>query len=254
MKAAGAKQNVLENINILIDDTDGKGKFISILAPFASGKSTLLKIISAIEKPDGGKVYLKNNVYDKPIGKIALIPERPSSFPWLNVKENIAFGRRPNSSSSLGDQEVFYKELIDIVGLSGYEEHFPHNESLGFRFRISLARALAAKSEIILFDEPFKRMNSETKDEIYEMIRKVIKKYNLTIILATTNITEAVYLSNKIYLMKKNPGHIFEEINIDAETAIIKGLDRHDRFLSLKNEIEKSFRSAGENFHTEVHI
>ncbi len=253
LKAAGAKANVLENINISVESSE---KFVSVLAPFSSGKTTLLKIISAIESPDAGKVFLQNDIYNKPKGKIIFIPEKPSSFPWLSVKENVRFGQSSNSSSGLSarDSEIFHKELIDIVGLSGYEDHFPHNESLGFRFRISLARALAAAPEIILLDDPFKRMNSETKDEIYELVRQVLDKYKITFILATTNISEAVYLSNKIYLMKKNPGQIFEEIRLDAETLKSKGLNRHERFLSLRNEIEKSFRSAGENFQTEIHI
>jgi ABC-type nitrate/sulfonate/bicarbonate transport system ATPase subunit len=137
--------------------------------------------------------------------------------------------------------------------LTGYENHHPHNESLGFRFRISLARALAVNPEFILLDDPFKRMSSITKDEIYELLRSIEEKFKVSFILATTNIAEAVYLSNKIFLMKKNPGKIIEEIKLDAETLRKKGLNSHERFISLRNEIEKSFQASGETLQTEVH-
>ena len=242
---AGAKFNVLEDISFSIEIPDDKSSFISILASFASGKTTLLKIISAIEEPDSGNVLLMKEPYIKPAGKIPYIPEKPSSFPWLNVEENINFVRQ-NKAGDL-------KELVENVGLTGYENHHPHNESLGFRFRISLARALAVKPDFILLDDPFKRMNSITKDEIYDLLRAIQGKYKVSFILATTNIAEAVYLSNKIFLMKKNPGKIIEEIKLDAETLRKKGLNSHERFISLRNEIEKSFQASGETLQTEVH-
>jgi NitT/TauT family transport system ATP-binding protein len=243
---SGAKINVLEDISFSIENPDNKGSFISILASFASGKTTLLKIIAAIEKPDKGKVLLMNEPYIKPEGRIAYIPEKPCSFPWLNVEDNINFVSK-NKAEKL-------KELVEDAGLTGYENHHPHNESLGFRFRISLARALVVNPDFILLDDPFKRMNSVTKDEIYELLRTIQEKYKITFILATTNIAEAVYLSNKIFLMKKNPGKIIEEIKLDAETLRKKGLDSNERFISLRNEIEKSFKASGETLQTEVHI
>jgi NitT/TauT family transport system ATP-binding protein len=242
---AGSKLNVLEDISFSIETPDDKSNFISILASFASGKTTLLKIIAAIEKPDRGNVLLMKEPHLRPTGKIPYIPERPSSFPWQNVEENINFVSL-NKTNDL-------KELIDSVGLTGYENHHPHNESLGFRFRISLARALAVKPDFILLDDPFKRMSSITKDEIYELLRSIEEKFKVSFILATTNIAEAVYLSNKIFLMKKNPGKIIEEIKLDAETLRKKGLDSHERFISLRNEIENSFQASGERLQTEVH-
>lgn len=245
-KPAGAKLHVLEDITLSIETSEKDGSLVSILASFESGKTTLLKIISAIEKPDNGKVLLQNDVYDKSAGKIVFIPEKPSSFPWLNVEQNISF------TTDISANKL--KELIEAVGLTGYENHHPNNESLGFRFRISLGRALAVNPVFILLDDPFRRMDSETKDEIYELLRTVRVKFNVNIILATTNISEAIYLSDKIYLMKKNPGKIIEEIKLGAETLKIKGLNRQERFISLRNDIEKSFLAAGEISQTEIRI
>lgn len=245
-KAVGAKRNVLEDINLSIDSSEKRENFVSILASFESGKTTLLKIISAIEKPDSGKVLLQNEVYDNPTGKIVFIPEMPSSFPWLNAEQNINFIAKNEADK--------VKKLVKAVGLTGYENHHPHNESLGFRFRISLARALAINPSFILLDDPFRRMDTETKDEIYELLRNILVNFDVAFILATTNISEAIYLSSKIYLMKKKPGEIIEEIKLDADTLNAKGLNRQERFVSLRNEIEKSFLESGEVSQTEIRI
>jgi len=244
-RLAGAKITVIDNINLRIEKNGKSGQFISVLASFGSGKSTLLKLICGIEKPDSGEILVNGNLLNGTKGEVIFVPEKPSSFPWLNVLENVQFGLEGNKP---------VQEFIDAVGLTGYEKHYPDNDSIGFRFRISFARALAVNPEIILLDDPFRRMISKTRDEIYDVIRSVMKKYNTTFLLVTTNISEAVYLSNKIYLMKKNPGKIFHEFNIGSETATEMGLNRQERFISLRSEIEKLFTSVGENFQSEIRI
>lgn len=246
--ASGARLNVLEDISFSIESEDGKGKFVSIIASFAGGKSTLLKIIAALEKSDNGGVELNGKSYSDPTGEVAYIPEKPSSFPWMDVMGNLKFGVKDN-----GDEHPV-NDIIKAVGLAGYENHFPDDNSSGFRFRIALGRALAAGAKVILLDDPFRRMKSVTKDEIYDLLRKLINTYGVTFLLATPNITEAVYLSNKIFLMKKNPGKIIDEIILDSKTAADRGLDRQERFLSLRKQIESKFVSIGENLQTEVHF
>ncbi len=245
---SGAKITVLDGISFKVENEGSNGSLVSIIASFSSGKSTLLKIISGLEKPDSGSIKLNDENITTPTGEIVYIPENPSSFPWMNVADNINFAMRNSGKFNS------VKEIVNAVGLAGYEDHFPDDKSLGFRFRISIGRALAAGSKVILLDDPFRRMKSITKDEIYELLRKLINDFGVTFILSTPNITEAVYLSNKIFLMKKNPGKIIDEVKLDAETAAARGLDRQERFLSLRKEIESRFVSIGENLQTEVHF
>lgn len=245
---AGARRKVLEDINFSIPYAGGKGSFISVLASFGSGKSTLLKIISGLVRPDSGTVIFTGKNYVEPEGKIVYIPEKPSSFPWMNVQENIKIVQKGRND------EHFVEEIINVVGLTGYEFHHPNDNSLGFRFRISLARALSVKPAIILLDDTFKRISAQTRDELYEVLRNIINKLGITFILATTNISEAVYLSSQILLMKKNPGKIFDDIKLNAETMEKRGLNRQERFISLRNEIEAGFASVGENLQTEIHL
>jgi NitT/TauT family transport system ATP-binding protein len=231
------KSLVLDNIDFSVSLDPEKGKITSILAPFGAGKSTLLKIISAVEAPSEGQVFLHGKEYNKPEGLIVYIPENPSSFPWFNVKENIEFGFK---DLPLNNDKVSH--LVSVAGLSGYEDHVPHNKSTGFRFRISLARALAADPEIILLDDCFRNMKPVTKREMYGLVVRIKEDLKINFLVATTNIHEAILLSDEILLMKKDPATVFKTINVPGN------IDRTDfmineSIISVRNEIESYFRS-----------
>ena len=231
---SGAKQHVLQNVNFEVNLSHEKGNLISILAPFGAGKTTLLKILSGIEKPTGGSVILTGKKYENEQlhGKIVFIPEKASSFPWLNVKQNIIFAAKVKSK--IFDNENI-NNLIDLVGLSGYENHFPHHKSLGFRFRIALARSLVVNPQLLLLDDPLKNLHHQVKKEIKELI---ISKSKINILLTTTNLNDSISISDEIFLMKKNPGMIIDRIKVDKLKLIE---NKGEYFTSLKQQIEKTF-------------
>lgn len=218
----GYNINLLNKISLSINTNE----YITILAPRGSGKTSLLKIISGLEPPTNGMIENNEN-------KCIFIPTKPSSFPWLNVRENISF------NSNLSSEKI--TEIIDLVGLNGYSEHFPHNKSEGFRFRISLGRALANMPDVLVIDEPFSNLNSKTREEIYLLLRNLYKSEKLTIIFGTTNINEAIFLSEKIYLMKKNPGEIIGKLMVDLEEIRKLPLLESKKFKLLRNQIEEIF-------------
>lgn len=219
----GYNINLLKEISFSIEDNN----FTTLLAPVGSGKTSLLKILAGLDLQTSGVIETNCN-------KRIFIPSQPSSFPWLSVSENIRL------NSNYNKEEIF--EIIDLVGLHGYEDHFPHNKSEGFRFRISLGRAIANKPDIIFIDEPFNNLNTSTRQEIYYLMRSIFIQKSIPIIFGTTNITEAIYLSDKIYLMKKNPGEIVDEVNIKLtdkrEIDIMNGKE----FISIRTEIENTFK------------
>jgi len=238
---------VLESINFSIDDSE-EGQIISVLAPFGSGKTTLLKIISALEKPSGGEVLLLGKKYENPSGKIAYLPEKPSHFPWLNVKENIKL------ISQMRDVKLPVEninKIISLVGLSGYEDHVPNKKSLGFRFRAALGRALAVNPKIILLDDVFKSIETETKDELYAMLRDIKKELKLTFLLASANVTETIILSDQIFLMHQRPGKIIGEI-VPQRLNNISGSTKTEEFTSIRKEIESAYQI--ENFSSSINI
>lgn len=236
---AGLNIKAIEDINFEISASEN-GIIISILAPFGSGKSTLLKIISGLTEPSGGKIHFGTSGKK---GIIPLIPEKPSSFPWFSVKQNIELGMNLSE-----DKKYSLDDLISLVGLSGYEDHFPNNKSLGFRFRISLARAMAISPSFILFDDSFRQMNNESREEIYNLLNELSSYQNQSrfagIILATTNLIDAIRISDKILLMSKKPGRIIREIRIDKKDRSQLNNYKSEKFTILKNEIEETFQSV----------
>jgi ABC-type nitrate/sulfonate/bicarbonate transport system ATPase subunit len=236
---AGAKKHVLENINMSVKYSGENGQIISILAPFGSGKTTLLRIIAGLAKPSSGEIRYNEKIYNNSIQKIIYISEKSSSFPWFNVKQNLSFASEINKKNNV---EKNIGETISLVGLTGYENHFPHNDSIGFRFRISLARALVVKPELILIDDSIKKLDIETKEEIYRLINNVAVKLNINFIIATTNISSAIKLSDSIFMMKKEPGFIFNELKLRKEPGKRLELTSNE-FSVVKKEIEALFKS-----------
>ena len=222
----GFKNIVLKNVSLSISSE----KITSVIAPSGSGKSTLLKIISGLEHATHGEVIKNENQ------KIIYIPSQPSSFPWLNVEENILLGLLKKDPSKI-------KSVIKFVGLEGYDSFHPNNKSYGFRFRIALARSLAHHPTAILLDEPFNQMDPQTKKEILLLIRETQNTLKTTFLLATTNITEALFLSDKIYLMKKSPGENIADLMVDLPKERNESVIDSEKFIQLSSQIEKSFKN-----------
>lgn len=216
---------ILKNITLKVADK----KITSIIAPYGSGKSTLLKIISGLEDPTSGHVLNPTNK------KIILIPTAPSSFPWLSVYENVKFGLMKYDEKQI-------QSVINLVGLEGYNTFHCNNRSLGFRFRISLARSIAHNPALILLDEPFGNMDIKTKDEMLLLIREINNTRGITFLLATSNLTEALFLSDKVYLMKKDPGEIISESDIELSTERDESTYSSESFKQLRNKISAAFK------------
>jgi sulfonate transport system ATP-binding protein len=224
---AGFKQLLIENISFSISEED---KITSILAPFGGGKSSLLKILSGLDTDYKGELLLKGI---KIINNIPLIPEKPSSLPWLDVIGNI---KLINSIRGKNERlsEVEMLELIDLAGLTDYESHYPDNKSYGFRFRITLARAMAVSPQIILIDDSFKMMDIETKVEIFQMIKRIVLLKNIKFLLASSNISDVSILSDKIIFIEGYPCYSNGEILVDKNKSTrLKNFDIQDILLKL---------------------
>lgn len=217
----GNKLEVLKNVSAEIYSNN----ITAFLAPQGSGKSSLLKIIAGIETHSNGDLICNS--------KVVFIPSEPSSFPWLTVKENIL------DENNISNEEL--TSLIKLVGLKGYEDHKPDNRSIGFRFRISLAKAIAYKADFIILDEVFSLMSSESKVELYELIKKLSKE-GFSFIIGTSNITEALYLASEIYLLSAKPGEIISKIdNKESEDYTLHSIAK-EKFISKRNNIENIFK------------
>jgi ABC-type nitrate/sulfonate/bicarbonate transport system ATPase subunit len=223
---SGFKELILKNVSLSIQD----GEIAAIVSPPGLTASYLLKIVSGLEKPDAGEIVNHSG------GRILYFPAEPSSFPWLNVHENVVFGLGKYSAEEID-------RFIKIVGLEGYERHHPHNGSTGFRFRISLARSLAHNPAAILLDNPFSIIDQLTREEIYPLLREISKKLSTTIILVTSNISEALLLSDRIFILGKGTGDLHPALEIEDEDIPVRKSNLPKLLQSILGKLESKYLS-----------
>ncbi len=199
------------------------GGITSLLAPLGSGKSTLLKIIAGLEEATKGTITGNNNVI--------FVPGEYSIYPWLNVSENILFNLDEYDENKL-------KRLIRTVGLDGYEDHVPHLNSIGFIFRVALARSIMHMPDYILLDEPFELMKPEVRKQALVLVRKVSEEFEIPILLATKNISSAIFLADRVIIMKSNPSEIVATEQVVFDLPRAGELFEHDSFQHSRKKIE----------------
>lgn len=204
----GQKLNVLEDVNISIQ----AGEFVSIVGQSGCGKSTLLRQISGLELPTSGEVCLGDKKIVKPSLECGMIFQEARLFPWLNVEKNVQFGLPKKKQD--GEKDLV-AENIGLVGLKGFEKALPMQLSGGMQQRCSIARALVNNPSVLLLDEPFGALDAFTKINMQKEIMRIWEAEHTTMILVTHDIDEAVYLSDRIIVMGKNPGTIRKIINVD---------------------------------------
>lgn len=204
----GQKLNVLEDVNLSIQP----GEFISIVGQSGCGKSTLLRQISGLELPTQGEVCLGEKKVTKPSLECGMIFQEARLFPWLNVEKNVRFGLSKNKEKE--DRDLVAQN-IDLVGLKGFEKALPMQLSGEMQQRCSIARALVNSPSVLLLDEPFGALDAFTKINMQKEILRIWESEHTTMIQVTHDIDEAVYLSDRIVVMGKNPGTIREIIEVD---------------------------------------
>ncbi len=195
----------LESINLKIDP----GKIVAILGPSGAGKSTLLRIITGLLKPTSGSVYYKGKLQLGVNEHMAMVFQNFALFPWKTVSENIALGIKEDIDPE--EKKKLIANIIDMIGLEGFEDVYPRELSGGMKQRVGFARALVSKPEVLCMDEPFSALDALTAENLREEILDIWSKgiSGLTnVIIVTHNINEAVYMADDIVILTSNPGSI----------------------------------------------
>lgn len=198
-----------------IDLTINQGEFVSIVGASGSGKSTLLRILAGLIPPTEGQVTLNGERIIKPTARIGMAFQSSTLFPYLTVKENIAFGPK------LQGQEKAKAEAIDAIiktiGLQGFEKIYPHQLSGGMAQRVSLGRAIVNDPEILLLDEPLGALDAFTRLRLQEELIALWQQTKMTMIMVTHDIDEAIYCSQKVVVMSPRPGRVMEVVPIELD-------------------------------------
>ena len=193
-------QKVVDGINLTIAD----GEFIALVGPSGCGKSTLMKMIAGFLQPDEGTISIDSEIRKGPNPNGILISQHGSVFPWLTVQQNLMFGLddKHNDKAAIADH------YADLVGLKGFEQHYPRELSGGMLKRAEIARALAVKPEILYMDEPFSALDALMNLRIRMELLKILEQERHTVILITHDVEEAVHLANRIVVLSQRPAQI----------------------------------------------
>lgn len=233
----------LDNVNISFKD----GEFICLLGPSGCGKSTLLNIIAGLEKPTSGKLFLDSKEIDSVGVDRAMMFQDSALFPWLKVIDNVEFGMKMAGVSKEKRREKAVKYL-KMVHLTKFQNAYVHELSGGMKQRVALARALTLDSKVLLMDEPFSALDSQTRTILQIQLQKIWMETKKTIIFVTHNVEEAVLLADRVVVMAANPGKIKGEFNIKlARPRTIENTDLAyvvaQVMKDLKEEVEKVAKS-----------
>ena len=188
-------------------------EILSLLGPSGCGKTTILRLISSIIKPTRGKIFYqaKDISFARENGLIGLVPQSPTLLPNRTVENNIKLPLEIKKITDTGK----VKELINLVGLKGFEKFYPHQLSGGMKQRVSIARALVYQPEILLMDEPFVSLDEIIREQLNLELINLQRRLNQTIVFVTHNIEEAVFISDRIIIMSTQPGRKIGEVRIN---------------------------------------
>jgi NitT/TauT family transport system ATP-binding protein len=229
---------VIKDFNLLIEDEPNRGQFIVILGPSGCGKSTILRYIAGLQNPTSGDVLL----YGKPRNdndRIGMVFQQYSSFPWLTVLDNIALGLKFRGISKKERLEKA-NEMLKIVGLEGHGNKFAQYPALsgGQLQRVAIARSLLVNENIILMDEPFGALDTNTRLRMQDFLIDIWEKVKPTILFVTHDISEAVYLADDIFIMSKAPSNFAEHIKVNLPVHRDLSIKRDPNFIELVRFIE----------------
>jgi NitT/TauT family transport system ATP-binding protein len=223
---------------LAVDEIDLKIKdqeFATILGPSGCGKSTLLRIVAGLIKPTLGVVRLGGKVITSPGQDRGMVFQSYTLFPWLTVKENIQFGLEL-SGMAKAQKEQMAQAFVEKVGLKGFEKTYPKGLSGGMKQRVAIARALANNPAILLLDEPFGALDAQTRSLMQELLTQVWEELHKTILFVTHDVEEAIFLSDRVFVMTARPGKIKAEIDIPLERPRSYEIKATESFLSLKKQ------------------
>lgn len=190
------------------------GEFLSIVGPSGCGKSTFLDIVAGLINGSSGEIYIDGKLIKGPALDRGIVMQGYALFPWRTIQKNIEFGLEIKKVKKKEREEIS-KYFLELVGLKGFENRYPYELSGGMKQRVAIARALAYDPEVLLMDEPFAALDAQTREVLQFELLKIWEKTHKTIIFITHSIEEAVYLSDRVAVMTKNPGTIREVIDIN---------------------------------------
>ena len=228
----------LKDVNLHVEE----GEFICVVGASGSGKSTLLRLVAGLEFPTSGKITVDNRPIIGPGADRGMVFQKYTLYPWMNVQKNVEFGLKLLGINSHKRRELA-SYYLNIVGLTNFAKSLPKQLSGGMKQRVAIARALATNPKILLMDEPFGALDIQTKESMQQFLLEIWRKTGCTILMITHDVAEAVFLSQRVYVLSAQPGTIRQEFKIDLSAQRDYKIKRQPSFYEQTNEIMDLLRS-----------
>jgi NitT/TauT family transport system ATP-binding protein len=256
--ADGRTVNALQDVSFEVQDAfsrEGRdvGELRVLLGPSGCGKSTLLRMIAGLDRPDAGQILVNDQPVNGAGRDRGMVFQKYTSFPWLTVTENIAYGLKINGISTEESRETV-EQLIQAVGLGGFADAYPETLSGGMQQRVAIARTLAVRPAVILMDEPFGALDAQTRGEMQQLLLRIWDETASTILFVTHDVEEAIYLADRIFIMSAHPGTILEDLQVPFERPRNLDLKQLHEFHELQSYVLGRLRRAPGNGQVRVSI
>lgn len=234
----GKKESkVLDGISLSV----GEGEFVSIIGPSGSGKSTLFHLIGGLLSPTEGNVFLDGKDTTGKKGLISYMPQQPSLMPWRTIEENVIVAREVAGMLKADSRELV-REWLYRVGLAGYEQLYPHVLSGGMQQRVSFVRALLSPQELMCLDEPFGALDALTRQEMQNWLLGLWEANKRSVLFVTHSIEEALYLSDRIYVLSSKPTKVLQELNVPFARPRREDMMHEKSFQLLRQELYETLK------------
>lgn len=225
------------------------GEFVSLIGPSGCGKSTLLNAVAGLVQTTEGGVFLDGRLIDGPGPERGVVFQQYSLFPWMTVRKNVEFGLKMQGLPA-SSRESSARTLLGLAGLLAFENHYPEQLSGGMKQRVGIVRALAASPKVLLMDEPFGALDSQTRMIMQQILTNMWQRFRLSVLFVTHDIEEAIFLSDRVYVMTARPGRIKAVVDVPLPRPRVAADMMSEPFLqillTLRNQIrEESLAAMG---------
>lgn len=225
-----------------------QGEFVVFLGPSGCGKTTLMRMVGGLDDPSSGDILLDGQAIRMPDRRRGMVFQSYSSFPWLTVAQNIAYGMRYRDDLTPAQKAERVAHYLALVGLQDFGGSFPSRISGGMRQRVAIARTLAAGSDVLLMDEPFGALDALTRERLQVQLREIHQREGKTIIFVTHDVEEAVFLADRIIVFSARPARLLADVDVTSILGAERSLDiREGRaFFDLRNQVLHMIRHETE--------
>ncbi|WP_375305143.1 ABC transporter ATP-binding protein [Bradyrhizobium sp. A11] len=235
-ETAKGRLQVVEDVSYDIND----GDFIAVIGPSGCGKTTMMSMLAGFQKPTTGKVLFDGRPVAGPGPERGVIFQEYGVFPWLTVKQNIAFGLTLNANRvAAAEREAICDHYLGLMGLSDFANSYPKHLSGGMRQRLAIARAYAVKPQFLLMDEPFGALDAQTRSNMQNLLLKVLETEGKTVMLITHSVEEAIYLASRIVVVTARPARIKQIIDVPFAYPRDESIQERPEFAELRSHIRQ---------------